>query len=223
MSQRRSSSRWRDVSMPIRSNMLRWPGDPAVRVEPLRDLEHDAWTVSALSLGTHSGTHLDAPRHASPTGAAIDEMPVEVAVGTARVIGVQNPRAITAEELAQHGIRPGERLLMRTANSNRALLTRRFVKHFVALTPGAAEFLAARRIRLIGIDYLSVSAFGATAHAVHRRLLDAGIWILEGLDLTLVRPGNYELICLPLRIAGAAGAPARALLRRRPSRQPRVV
>jgi arylformamidase len=121
--------------------------------------------------------------------------------------------AVTEAELERHDIQRGERLLFRTSNSERCWSTDDFVEDFVYVSDDAAALLAAREVRLVGIDYLSVGGFHVDGAAIHRRLLGAGVWIIEGLDLRGVAPGGYELICLPLRLSGAEGGPARVMLR----------
>ena len=204
-----------DVSVTLHHGMVHWPGDPAVVITRTSDLERgDPATVSKLSMGSHTGTHMDAPRHFIRAGKGLDDMPLETTVGRARVIAIRNAKAILPEELRPHRIRRGERLLFKTRNSTRCWKTDRFVKDFVSLSPEAARFLAQRRVRLVGIDYLSVGSYRErNGVAVHQTLLGAGVWILEGLDLSRVRSGRYELICLPLKIRSGDGAPARAILR----------
>ena len=143
------------------------------------------------------------------------DRPLDVAVGPARVIAIGNSEVITPEELRRHRIRRNERLLFKTRNSARCFRTDDRVKDFVSISPAAAAFLAERGVRLMGIDYISVGGFLRDGRETHEVLLRAGIWILEGLDLSRVRPGPVDLVCLPLRIAGADGAPARAILRQR--------
>ncbi|HEY3352450.1 MAG TPA: cyclase family protein [Polyangia bacterium] len=206
--------RWIDVSVPIRPGMPRWPGDPAIRVARVAQLAHgDDANVSTLAFGAHTGTHVDAPRHYLAGGVAVDAMPLEATVGPARVIGIRDPDRITADELRDHAVRRGERLLLRTRNSGRVWRAPRFQRRYVALTKAAAELLAARRVRAVGIDALSVGPFGPEGAEVHRALLGAGVWIIEGLDLARVRPGPCELCCLPLKLVGADGAPARVIVR----------
>lgn len=178
---------WIDISTPIRSGMPHWPGDPDVRVELLTSIKDGGANVTALSMCAHTGTHMDAPRHYIPGGAGIDEMPLDAAVGAARVTA-----GLPAE------CRRGERILVKGA----------------VLTLEAAERFARGGVRLIGVDSLSVGPGGETGDRIHRALLAAGVWLLEGLNLDAVEPGDYELLCLPLRVAGADGAPARAMLRR---------
>ena len=212
---------WIDVSVPLRTNMVRWPGDPPVRIERVLDFElgHDV-AVSRLDMGTHTGTHIDAPAHFVRDGASLDAMPFAATVGRARVVAIRNRRMITPEELVKHRLRPGERVLFRTTNSSRCWHTNDFIEDFVHVTPAAARFLVERGVRTVGVDYLSVGGLGSGGDETHLVLLDAGIWIIEGLNLARVRPGRYDLICLPLRVHGAEGAPARAIVRPlRPRRQ----
>lgn len=211
----RSSSRWIDVSVPLRHGMAHWPDNPPVRIERMLDLGRgDACTVSTLSMGSHTGTHVDAPIHFVRGGKGIDKMPAAAMIGPARVVEVRDRESIRPDELRPHRIRRGERILFKTANSTRCWRSDRFVENFVYLSTEAGHFLAARGARTVGIDYLSVGGYRKNGLEVHRVLLGAGIWLIEGLDLSKVRAGRYELLCLPLRIAGGDGAPARALLRR---------
>ena len=164
-------------------------------------------------MGSHTGTHMDAPAHFLRGGRPMDRMPLEAVVGPARVIPVHDPEVIGVEELRSHRIRRGERILFKTRNSGRCWKSGAFVRDFVCLTAESARFLAVLRPRCIGVDYLSVGGYKRDGAQVHRALLGAGIWIIEGLNLAGVRPGRYELICLPLKISGGDGAPARAVLR----------
>ena len=185
------SAAWIDVSVPIRTGMVHWPGDPAVLVERTKDLARgDAANVSRLDLGAHSGTHMDAPRHFIADGAAIDEMPLDAAIGPARVIPIEHPRAVLPEELEQHRLRAGERVLFRTRNSERCWKSKTFVKDFVYISAAAAQFLARRKVRTVGIDYLSVGGYVHDGIETHRALLGAGIWLIEGLNLAAVQPGR---------------------------------
>lgn len=207
---------WIDISLPLKSGMARWPGDPPVLIERINDMaQGDEATVSVMSMGCHTGTHMDAPLHYLADGSGLETMPLAATMGPARVLAIRDPQRVTAKELRLHRIRRGERILLKTGNS--ALLRRRdfFSDDFVSLTPEAAGFLAARGIRSLGIDALSVGGMDAAGDEVHRLLLAGGIWIMEGLDLCGVAPGRYQLVCLPLKIPGSDGAPARAVLGRR--------
>lgn len=210
----RTSRAWIDVSVTLRSGMPRWPGNPPVRIERQLDIERgDDANVSALSMGSHTGTHMDGPLHFLSRGKGLDEMELDAVIGPARVIEVVDPVAVRADELQGHDIGAGDRVLFKTRNSPAAWTQERFVEDFVYVSEEAADYLARRSVRTVGVDYLSVGGFEADGAAVHRRLLGAGIWVIEGLDLTYVAAGLYELVCLPLRILASDGAPARAILR----------
>lgn len=193
--------------------MVHYPGNPPVELTFIRDLARgDAESLSHLALSVHTGTHLDAPVHFIRNGTGIDRLPIASLIGAARVIEVSNTEAITARHLTPHEIAPGERILIRTRNSQRCWSTAEFVPDYSYLAVDAADLLAATRVCLVGIDYLSIGR-GETNPQVHRILLGAGIVIVEGLDLSRVPAGRHDLICLPLRLVGRDGAPARALLR----------
>lgn len=205
---------WIDISVPIRDGMMHWPGDPAVRVRPIQAIEHgDETNLTYLSMGAHTGTHMDAPIHYLPGADSMDALPFTVTIGRARVIAVATPGPISRHVLESADVQAGERLLLRTCNSDRLWFEHEFNPQFTALSLEAARWLARQQIRLLGIDYLSVGPYHGEGAEVHRTLLGAGIWIIEGLNLAAVQSGLYELVCLPLRLAGADGAPARALLR----------
>jgi arylformamidase len=202
---------WIDVTVPIHPGMVVYEGDPPVEVTAALSLERgDPANVSRLALGSHTGTHVDAPCHFVPGGAGVDRLPLGVLLGPARVVACP-PGPIGTATVGGQTSR-GERLVLKTGNS--ALWGReRFAADYQALTLDAARALVRAGVGLVAIDYLSIEAFGAPGHPVHRCLLEAGIVVLEGLDLSGVEPGGYELCCLPLRIRDGDGAPARALLR----------
>jgi arylformamidase len=207
---------WIDISVPIYSGMVHWPDNPAVRIERIQDLSRgDAANVSKLELGAHTGTHMDAPRHFLADGAGLDELPLDATIGPARVIRIAHPQVILPAELEAHRLRAGERVLFRTQNSERCWKDNQFVEDFVYIGAAAAQFLVQRQVRTVGIDYLSVGGYVHDGVETHQVLLGAGIWLIEGLNLASVKPGAYDLVCLPLRIVGADGAPARAILRPR--------
>lgn len=204
---------WIDISVPVRPGMPQWPGDPPVEVERVQDqAKGDEATVSRLSMSVHAGTHLDAPLHYFEGQASIETLPLDATVGPARVLGIGSDDPVRPEDLERFGIQPGERVLLRTRNSDHVWKTDSFVEDFVFLTPAAARYLAERRPRCVGVDYLSVGGFGPDGARTHQALLGAGVWIIEGLDLSGVEPGTYDLVCLPLRLRDAEGAPARAAL-----------
>ena len=207
---------WIDASVPLHSGMVHWPGDPEVSIVRISSMEDGGeCNVSTLCMGAHTGTHMDAPLHFLADGTGIDRLPLDAVIGPARVIAIRDARRITAGELARHRIRRGERVLFKTHGSAARWKQGTFDEDFVFVSLDAARFLAARGVSVVGVDYLSVGGFRADSAETHRTLLGAGIWLIEGLDLTRVKPGRYDMVCLPLRIAGADGAPARVALRRR--------
>lgn len=211
---RAEQSTWIDVTVPLRTGMVQWPGNPPVQVRRVMDLNRgDECTLTALSLGVHSGTHMDAPLHFLRTGVGIDAMPVSAGVGRARIIAIKNPALITVAELRRHRVRRGERIVFKTRNSSRCWKTDRFLKDFVSLDETAARWLVDRRVRTVGIDYLSIAGYESDTAVIHTILLKGGIWVIEGLNLSGVRPGVYDMLCLPLKIAAGDGAPARVLLK----------
>jgi arylformamidase len=210
-----SEEGWVDISVPLRSGMVHWPDNPPVRIERMLDIKHgDVANVSTLSLGSHTGTHMDSPLHFVRGGEGIDRMPLDAAMGRARVIEIQDFTSINPEELVPHGIGSGERIIFKTRNSSLNWWTQEFIEDFVYISREAARYLAEREVRTVGVDYLSVGGFHKDGVETHQALLGAGIWVIEGLDLSRVEPGEHELICLPLKVEDGDGAPARALLRR---------
>lgn len=219
----KSKTPWIDISVPLKNGMAHWPGDPTVNISRVRDLEKgDTVNLSTISMGAHSGTHVDAPLHFINGGEGVDEIPLETLVGRARVIEIRDTESIKPDELKEHHIRPGERILFKTFNSSHAWQSDKFVEDFVFISDSAARFLVERKVRAVGIDYLSVGSYKHGGSEVHKILLAGGVWIIEGLDLSPVVPGNYELICLPLKLVQGDGAPARAILRPLPSERART-
>lgn len=207
---------WIDVSVPLHSGMVHWPGDPEVSISRISSIEDgDECNVSTISMSAHTGTHMDAPLHFLADGAGLDRLPLEAVIGPARVIAIRDPRSVTAAELARYRIRRGERILFKTHGAAARWKTGTFDAEYVYVSLIAARFLAARGVRVVGVDYLSVGGFREDSAETHRTLLTAGIWIIEGLDLSRVKPGRYDMVSLPLRIAGGDGAPARVALRSR--------
>jgi arylformamidase len=196
-----------DISVPIRPGMVTYPGDPEVVLERVRSIAGgDGYNLSRLDFGLHSGTHVDAPLHFIDGAASVEKLPLDVLVGPARVVdATEAERSIGADALAAL---PGgvERILLKTRNSG--LWARQsFSRDFVSLSADGARVLVGNGVRLVGIDYLSIGDEEA-----HRVLLAAGAIAVEGLDLRGVEPGEYQLICAPLRLVGAEGASARVLL-----------
>jgi arylformamidase len=209
------ATQWIDISVSIYAGMVLWPGDPAVEIsQPMHLDRGDVCTVSRLALGMHTGTHVDAPSHFLKGAKGVDALSLDAMVGPARVVEVLDTAAIGETDLNGRGIERGDRILLKTANSARCWNTDEFVPDFAHLTLDGANYLAGLRVRTIGIDYLSIG-HGDDGPAVHRALLGADVLIVEGLNLSGVEPGAYDLVCLPLKIRGGDGAPARALLKRR--------
>ena len=206
---------WIDVSIPLHNGMVHWPNDePFLRAESLLIAKGDPCNLSEFTASAHIGTHMDAPRHYLPDGAGIETFPISAGIGLARVIGIQDPELIGISELEPYKLATGERVLFKTKNSDRAWKTGKFQEKFVYIPKETAAYLADRKLQTVGVDYLSVGGYEIDGPETHRALLGAGIWIIEGLNLENVEPGNYELVCLPLKMAGSDGAPARAVLRR---------
>ena len=203
-----------DISVPVRNGMVHWPGDPPFQIERAMDQEKgDVATVSRMALGVHTGTHMDAPLHFIRHAPGIDTMPLDATVGPARVIEIRDRQSIKREELSGHRISAGERILFKTVNSDHSWNSDRFDEDFVFISQDGARFLTERGVRTVGVDYLSVGGYRQDGLETHAALLGAGIWVIEGLNLSGIDPGKYELVCLPLKLMGAEGAPARAILR----------
>ena len=201
-----------DITRALKAGMATWPGEPGPEVMLIKEMAAgDPADVSHLALGVHTGTHVDAPRHFISGAAGVESLPLEALIGPTRVVRIQHPTAIRVEELEGLGLDGAERVLFRTRNSDE-WSDSAFKENFVFLEPEAAAWLASRGTRLVGVDYLSVESFAAPEPLTHRTLLAAGVLIVEGLDLREIEPGDYTLICLPIKLAGADGAPARVVL-----------
>jgi arylformamidase len=203
-----------DISVPISESLPLWPRDPVLRITQPSHLDRgDLATLTRLDIGAHTGTHVDAPAHFIPGGATMDEVDLDLLVGPALVVHALEVDALSAAVLEELLIPPGtERVLFRTRNSDLwARREREFQKDFVAIAEDGARWLVARGVRLVGVDYLSVGSFDDPV-GTHQILLGAGVIAVEGLDLSCIKPGVYQLVCLPLKIAGSEAAPARAIL-----------
>jgi arylformamidase len=195
-----------------------YAGDTPMKFDFIKDMRKgDPLTLSAYSLGAHSGTHVDAPMHFVRDGASIERLSLDPFIGPARVIDVDDSvQAITAVELGRHQWKGAERVLFRTRSSVRGWMSSStFHRDFAYIAPDAAQLLADAGVKLVGIDYISAEQFGAPAPLTHRILLGQGIPIVEGLSLANVTAGDYDAVILPIKVAGHEGAPARAILRRR--------
>jgi arylformamidase len=194
-----------DVSVPLREGMVTYPGDPHVRIELAASIAGgDPVNLTRIDFGLHSGTHVDAPVHFIDGAAGVDAIPLEALVGPCEVVEAPD---LSRDSVAAAPV--AERILFKTPNSQ-LWASDEFAEDFARLDGEAAMLLVERGVRLVGVDYLSVGDEGA-----HRALLEAGVVPVEGLDLRAVGAGSYELVCLPLRVVGADGAPARAILIRR--------
>jgi arylformamidase len=203
-----------DISVPITPGMVVWPGDPAVSMQRVSKIEAgDNANVTHLSLSAHTGTHVDAPYHFLPNGDTLEKVPLSQMMGRAYVLHLPAVDLISAEVLEQAEIPPRtRRILFKTRNSE--IWERgetEFQTDFVALSPDGAQYLVDRGVKMVGIDYLSIAPF-KQSRPVHEILLKAGVFILEGVNLSEVAQGRYTLYCLPLNLQGVDGAPARAVL-----------
>lgn len=204
-----------DISLPISDRLPVWPGDPQIVLEHYRTIsEGNASNDSRIACSVHSGTHVDAPAHFLENGITVEALPLDRLIGPTIVVELPAADIITSEILEAQDLPLGtRRLLFKTKNS--ALWNdpaHRFNPDFVALSSAAAAWIVKRGIDLVGTDYLSIQMFKDTEPLTHRILLEAGVIIVEGLDLRKIQPGNYQLVCLPIKLSGSEGAPARAVL-----------
>jgi len=203
-----------DVSVPLDANLPTYPNNTPFSLEPIKRIARgDSSNVSTLHMSAHTGTHVDAPWHSLNDGGRTESLSLDVLVGPARVIEVPVHRGITADDLAAFDLSGETRVLLKTPNSE-LWRSPDFHSDFVGVTESAAKYLVDRGVTLVGIDYLTVEVFRTPGAPAHHALLGAGIVIIEGLNLRDVEPGRYDLICLPLRVVGCDGAPARVVLRR---------
>lgn len=197
-----------DISLPIYPGMAVYPNNPAVIINPLTT---PTTYISEITFGSHTGTHIDTPRHIFKEGLSVDTISLNQLIGLVRVLDMTHcSQSITVEDLTKENINKGEKILVKTKNSERGFDT--FYPDYIYLDGAAAEFLAKQQITLFGIDSLSVKQKGSSDTRPHTELLTNNIIIIEGLDLSQVNPGNYTLICLPLNFVGLDGSPARVIL-----------
>jgi arylformamidase len=208
---------WYDISVPIKQGMVYFPTDPAPpKIYRYHDAELGAKvTMSMLEMIAHTGTHIDAPLHFIPGGSTVSDMPLDATIGPARVIEIRDPEKIRVPELKKHNIRKGERLLCKTRNSPVSYESPQFVEDYVYLDGDAADYLVEKRVRLFGLDNITIGHFKEEQNLTrtHQALLSAGIYILENCALAGVPPGDYELVCLPLLLYKGDAGPCRAILR----------
>jgi arylformamidase len=203
-----------DVTVTISREMPVYPGDPQIEIKRTLLLEEgDVANVSHLSCGTHIGTHVDPPSHFVEGGIALDKLPLDVLIGPARVVDVGDVDVIDAATVEKTALDGVTRVLFKTRNSRLWSSPHEFQRDFVYLDADAAEILVARGVKLVGIDYLSIEMFNFEQPATHMALLSNNVIVVEGLDLSGVTAGDYELICLPIKIKDGDGGPARVVLR----------
>lgn len=208
-----------DVSVLVHEGMPTWPGDPKLSMRLASSIARgNAANVTRIDMGAHTGTHMDAPFHFRADGYTIEKLPLEVLMGRCRVFDFTNITTHISRAMLEAVDMAGvTRALFKTRNSQRwANDSHEFDKGFLAVAADAATYLVERGVKLVGVDYLSVEAFGSKTHPVHDTLLGAGVVIIEGLNLSDVSAGDYELIALPVKLKGADGAPARVVLRTLP-------
>ena len=203
-----------DVSVPLRQGLPTFPNNPPFELQPVKRIaDGGSSNVSRLVMGTHTGTHVDAPRHFIADGMAVDALPLNLLIGRTRVIEITRRGGITADDLAAAGLREDLRVLFKTSNS--ALWNSNvFHDDYTHLTDAGARYLVEQGVKVVGIDYLSIEQFKKPGAPAHRTLLSNDVVIIEGLNLAEAEPGMYEMYCLPLLVAGGDGAPARVILKR---------
>jgi arylformamidase len=213
-------SEWKDISLPIYAGMLGGPNDPEVKISLVRDPDKgDPVTMSQITMISHTGSHVDAPRHFLIDGTTIDVVHLETFIGPARVIEIKDTVSIKPAELERHDIQPGERIIFKTKNSSWVYNTDKYSEGYVYITREAARYLVERKVRLVGIDYITVGSWEDPEEnrVIHRVLLENGVSILEEINLAGVKAGRYELLALPIRLRQGDAAPCRAVLRPLPA------
>jgi arylformamidase len=202
-----------DVSVPLTQGLPTYPGNPPFELHALKRIaDGGSSNVSRMVLGTHTGTHVDAPRHFIDDGAGVDTLPLNLLIGRARVIEISRRGAINADDLESAGLREDLRVLFKTSNS--ALWNSDvFHEDYTHLSETGARYLVDQGVKVVGVDYLSIEQFKKPGAPAHKALLSNGVIIIEGLNLAEAEPGMYEMYCLPLRVAGGDGAPARVVLK----------
>ena len=204
-----------DISVPIDTALPTYPGNTPFSLEAIKRIANgDSSNVSTMHMSVHGGTHVDAPRHFFDDRPGADALALELLIGRARVIDLPHRGGITEAHLAAAGLREDLRVLLKTPNSALWNGSEGFHSDYTYLSEGGAKFLVDQGVKVVGVDYLSVEQFKKAGAPAHHMLLGNGIVIIEGLNLSDAEAGQYEMYCLPLRIAGADGAPARVVLKR---------
>jgi arylformamidase len=202
-----------DVTVPLDADVPSYPGNTPFSLEAIKRIARgDSSNVSTLHLSAHTGTHVDAPRHFFDDGPGTEGLPLELLMGRARVIEITSRKGIAPEDFAGIDLSEDVRLLIKTHNS-RLWGSPEFHKDYIGVTAEGAKFLVERGVKVLGVDYLSVEVFKTPGAPAHHTLLGGGVIVIEGLNLRDVEPGTYDMVCLPLCIVGADGAPARVVLR----------
>jgi arylformamidase len=203
-----------DVSVPLAAGIPTYPGNPDFELQPIKRIsEGGSSNVSRLVMGTHTGTHVDAPRHFIDDGIGVDALPLDLLIGRARVVEIARRGGIGPEDFEAAGLREDLRVLLKTPNS--ALWNSDgFHQGYAYVSEAGARYLVEQGVKVIGIDYLSIEQFKKPGAPAHRILLSNGVIIIEGLNLSEAEPGMYEMYCLPLPVSGGDGAPARVVLKR---------
>jgi arylformamidase len=206
---------WIDITMALAKGMVHWPGDIEVDISRQVSMDEGAdANVTILQMSAHTGTHVDAPLHFINKGRDVCGLPLESMIGMVKIFEINNKKQITPEEIREYNIVKGDRIFFKTANSDRDWSMLPFNENYIYLSTSCAEYLKERGVIVIGVDYLSVAG-EKNGLEVHRLLLENEILIIEGLDLRNIEPGQYEMICLPLKITNGDGAPARVIIRRK--------
>jgi len=203
-----------DVTVPITNTMPVWPSDPPVQLTPKSHMSRDnthTVRLTHIEMGSHTGTHIDAPWHFVPNGRRLNEIPIETLVGPATVFAINQRSSIARADVEQLSLDGVERVLFKTDNSQH-WSDGKFYENFVYLEPEAAQVLVDRGVKLVGIDYLSIDKFKSEKHPSHFVLLERNVVIVEGLNLSRVTPGPYRMTALPLNLQDADGAPTRVIL-----------
>jgi arylformamidase len=214
MQNNNSSSGWIDVTAVLSNDSVVWPGNRPVLAEKTSKIGVGGSESNStqIALNVHTGTHMDAPLHFVEHGNDIMRTDIDALIGHAKIFHIKDDIKITYNEIKDLPIEQGDRILFRTRNSDVDWETAQFMEDYVYLSPEAARFLVEKEVRTIGVDYLSVAEYGNAAE-VHKVLLNAPVHIIEGLRLNNVEPGDYEMICLPMKIKDADGAPARVVIK----------
>ncbi|MFP4496841.1 MAG: cyclase family protein [Vulcanimicrobiota bacterium] len=203
-----------DITVSITSKMIVYEGDPPVTITPFKSIKKgDSCNISELQLSTHTGTHIDTPFHFFQNGKTLDDVSLDSLIGPVRIISAMGLKAISRKDIETFDLEGCKRVIFKTEHSLKWARSSKFNKNYVYLEMDACGYLIQKGIKLVGIDSFSIEKFESPDCMCHKILLGGNVIILEFLDLRNVEPGDYELICLPLKIARADGAPVRAILK----------